>query len=322
MSNDGIAKVQHYVPQFLLRNWGNGKKDQIHAFDKRSEKSFATNVKNIASESRFYDFESSAGKISLEPGLSKLEGASKPIMEKIIEANSITTITTDEKSILADFLSVQFTRTAWYRSQLSHLQTIMQERVGSSSLLSISSTNEELKSQALLMLAKAPANYSVHFKNKIWLLLRTSKNHPFIICDNPLSMQNSYDFGLYGNIGIAVKGIEIYLPLSPTHALALWCPSHHDLFNKAREEIFGKLKNKSESPANLGERLINISNTIAAITQGVPLEYSEDNVLNFNSLQVYHSERYIFSNKNDFSLAQEMLNKNSELKIGPRSKAN
>ena len=30
----GIAKVQHYVPQFLLREFGNGKKNHLHVFDK------------------------------------------------------------------------------------------------------------------------------------------------------------------------------------------------------------------------------------------------------------------------------------------------
>ena len=49
-----IAKVQHYVPQFLLRNFGNGKKDQLWGFyDKTSDRSFPTNAKNVASESRF-----------------------------------------------------------------------------------------------------------------------------------------------------------------------------------------------------------------------------------------------------------------------------
>ena len=36
MSGNGIAKVQHYVPQFLLRKFGNGKKDQLHVFDKQT----------------------------------------------------------------------------------------------------------------------------------------------------------------------------------------------------------------------------------------------------------------------------------------------
>ena len=52
MAYDGISKVQHYVPQFVLRNFGNGKRDQVYVFDKRNDPTFATNVKNVASESR------------------------------------------------------------------------------------------------------------------------------------------------------------------------------------------------------------------------------------------------------------------------------
>ena len=33
MADNSIAKVQHYVPQFLRRNFGAGKKDQLHVFD-------------------------------------------------------------------------------------------------------------------------------------------------------------------------------------------------------------------------------------------------------------------------------------------------
>ncbi|QUX92630.1 hypothetical protein CYL31_15030 [Marinomonas sp. A3A] len=34
MSNNGIAKIQHYVPQFLLKNFTH-KKNQVYVFDKK-----------------------------------------------------------------------------------------------------------------------------------------------------------------------------------------------------------------------------------------------------------------------------------------------
>ena len=52
-----IAKLQHYVPQFLLRNFGNGNNDQIWVYDKAASHCFSINTKHIASERRFYDFE-------------------------------------------------------------------------------------------------------------------------------------------------------------------------------------------------------------------------------------------------------------------------
>ena len=74
MAYNGIAKVQHYVPQFLLRNFGNGKKNQLYVFDKQKARSFASNTRNIACESRFYDFQVDGEEFSIEPALSKIEG--------------------------------------------------------------------------------------------------------------------------------------------------------------------------------------------------------------------------------------------------------
>jgi phospholipase C len=45
MTHDGIAKVQHYVPQFLLKHFSTGKKNKVHVFDKQTGKTFLTNVK-------------------------------------------------------------------------------------------------------------------------------------------------------------------------------------------------------------------------------------------------------------------------------------
>jgi hypothetical protein len=56
LSAMSIAKVQHYVPQFLLKHFGTGKKDKIAVFNKQTDRVFATNVRNVAAESRFYDF--------------------------------------------------------------------------------------------------------------------------------------------------------------------------------------------------------------------------------------------------------------------------
>lgn len=110
-----IAKVQHYVPQFLLRNFGNGKKDQLWVYDKTSDRAFPTNTKNIASESRFYDFEVGGEPSTLEPFLSKLEGKAKAVIDSILDADSLTGVTDEGKAVLAAFLSVQLARTRTFR---------------------------------------------------------------------------------------------------------------------------------------------------------------------------------------------------------------
>ncbi|MDV5280161.1 DUF4238 domain-containing protein [Leclercia adecarboxylata] len=51
-----------------------------------------------------------------------------------------------------------------------------------------------------------------HLLKKDWYLLETSPERPFYVSDNPVVLKNSNDFGPYGNLGLAVRGIQIYLP--------------------------------------------------------------------------------------------------------------
>lgn len=126
-----IAKVQHYVPQFLLRNFGNGKKDQVWVYDKATGRSFSTNAKNIASESRFYDLELDGTATTLEPMLSKLEGNAKPIIGKILDADSLAPLTDEDKATLSVFLSVQHTRTRTFREQWNDFPRMLREHLAS-----------------------------------------------------------------------------------------------------------------------------------------------------------------------------------------------
>jgi uncharacterized protein DUF4238 len=50
------ARRQHYVPQFLLRNFAvAANENQIQAFDKTSSKSYCTNIANVAAENRLIE---------------------------------------------------------------------------------------------------------------------------------------------------------------------------------------------------------------------------------------------------------------------------
>lgn len=131
MATSGIAKVQHYVPQFLLRKFGNGKKDQLHVFDKQTGRSFPTNAKNVASESRFYDFQIGEHEATLEPKLAELEGATKPLLERILERDSISVFTPAERELVSTFLAIQFTRTKAFREQVLGVPKMIEDHLRS-----------------------------------------------------------------------------------------------------------------------------------------------------------------------------------------------
>jgi len=328
----GIAKVQHYVPQFLLRKFGNGKKDQLHVFDKHTSRSFRTNAKNVASESRFYDFRIGNEDATLEPMLAELEGVTKPLLGRIIEKDSVSVITDAERELLSTFFAIQFTRTKAFREQMLDVPKMIRanlrsrtEEQGARSRIEEFVTlpdENELKIETAHFMMNAPSTFGPHFLNKDWLLISTTRKSPFIIGDNPLALQNAIDMGPYGNLGLAVKGIEIYLPLSPVRALAIWCPSH-----KQRIVSFASRLRQARalSQFHILEKIRDpegIEHIARALIGDAPIQYSTENVRNFNSLQVRYAERFVFSSVPDFALAHEIVNSHPSLRTGMRVQIN
>lgn len=318
-----IAKVQHYVPQFLLRNFGNGKKDQVWVYDKSSNRSFSSNTKNVASESRFYDFVSEGQPLSIEPWLADLEGHAKSVISTILKADSLSTLADEQKQVLASFLAVQFTRTKTFREEWNAFPRMLREHLEKNGdQIAPGSQAEELlreisendsKVQTTGIVFSAPSTYAAHFLDKDWVLAATSRRHPFLLGDNPLTRQNMIDRPIRGNLGLTTPGIEIYLPLSPTRALAMWCPTLTDLVHRGALSLAaGQRAGDVPNP----EGVFAMSDSLLS---DKPVQYSLANVDNFNSLQVVWSERYIFSTLNDFRVAQAMLGKHPNLRQGPRS---
>ena len=64
-----------------------------------------------------------------------------------------------------------------------------------------------------------------HILEKSWILYGTTHQHPFYVCDNPVTLYNTVKQNEFmGGEGLAVRGIEIYLPLSDTLCFGLLCP--------------------------------------------------------------------------------------------------
>lgn len=319
------AKIQHYVPKFLLRNFGLGKKDHLWVYDKKTGRSFQTNAKNVASENRFYDFEIDGKTYSLESGLSGIESKTKPVIEKILHEDSVLTLDARSRATLASFLAVQFIRTKAFRMQWAELSGVLRRKLDSmggtvapgsqAEALIQEPTENQVKSDTARMILDAPNNFGPHFLDKAWFLAKTTNNNPFITSDNPISLQNHIDMGPYGNLGLAVRGIEIYLPLSSTRALAMWCPSLATQIVEAAETIRRLPRSVLAAHLKNPEGILAID---SAIRSGSALVYEPQHVMNFNSLQVGRSERYLFSAKNDFSLADRMIGEHPHLRAGQR----
>ncbi|MBF3851518.1 DUF4238 domain-containing protein [Burkholderia pseudomallei] len=105
MPHNGIAKVQHYVSQFLLKISELGKRNISPVLNKLTEKTFVSAARNIAVESRFYDFKRGGKEThTVELILTKIESTAKPIFQKIVEADWLAELTPGDRANPSTFL--------------------------------------------------------------------------------------------------------------------------------------------------------------------------------------------------------------------------
>lgn len=317
------GEQHHYVPKFLLKNFTHGKKPKIFVYDKSNDKRFHTNIKNIAAESGFYDIEVPEGILTLEPGLAHLETHASGIIKKLTQENSIRSLNEHDIAILAVFLAVQFVRTKEHRLRFEHLGKLLEKR-----MREMGATDENIEglkrgpdgtSQDKLIGLKSvlDANEFVpYFLNKAWVLFETTHKHPFFISDNPLTLHNELNHGPYGNLGLAVRGIEIYLPISTTLCLGLLCPSIAEQFQKAQENM----KILDAIAPGLADSAMNKPDAARAFCDGLangsPIKIIEDSVTMLNSLQVMYSSRFVYCETDSFELVERMIRDNGKFREG------
>lgn len=278
--------------------------------------------------SRFYDFELDGRPVTLEPFLSKIESFAKPILEKVLRADSLAGLVDEDRAMLATFFSIQLTRTRTFREQWSDFPRMLREHFEASgdqvatnsqaAELLRDMTENDSKAETGRFMLQAPRSFAQHFVSKDWVLAATTHKHPFVISDNPLALQNMIDRPHSGNLGLTMPGIEIYLPLSPVRALAMWCPTLTNNVRRISDEYQRGGIGFPGGGLNGPEGILALNE---ALSTGRPVAYSKENVENFNSLQIGRSERYVFSSANDFHLAREMLRSHPNLKRGPRMQA-
>lgn len=130
------------------------------------------------------------------------------------------------------FSALQFMRGTGLRAHFSNLAETMADRArailgeNDSGKPDLENYDDKLKLSAIQLVVGSLGEFTGHFQNKDLLLFEASEGQEFILGDNPVAMQNSRDFGPYGSIGLAVPGIEIYLPISGRYTLGYWCPTH------------------------------------------------------------------------------------------------
>ncbi len=149
---------------------------------------------------------------------------------------------------------------------------------------------------------------------KPWVLQRVSGSSLLQISDSPMTLHNMNDFGPYGNLGFAVPGVELQLPLSSKLNLWIICPTLYAKFEEGYQTALN-LKWRHDQSSPLIDSAID---RVEQIRDGKPAALSEDNVIHYNSLQVMFSDRFVYSRDGDFELVKRMILDNEKYRRGIR----
>lgn len=301
------ARLQHYVPQFLLRRFTDAD-GALAVFDKSSERSFTTGTRSVAAEAFFYDLKNDECVLTLEPGLAKVEAQAAGIIESIHQEASLRALSGTDRVKLSRFIAIQAVRTRHQRTNILRMNRLTVKKINRT-FPAIrpraelpEPTEEDAKRISLALITNGTKEIPQIIAAKPWVLAR-APNRDLYIGDNPVAMDNDRHFGYLGNIGFAVPGMEIYFPLSPHLMLYIPCPSH---IERVRKIFSGPSRRLSR-----------------AITKGVdtgdPFELTPENIERANFLQVLYAGRWVFSATGSFTLAQNMIREFPQYRSGPFS---
>lgn len=330
----------HYVPKFLIKGFATERKRgkfQTQVFDKRTDGRFTASIEDVMVEGDFNALDVDGDRVSLEGYIGRFEAAAAPLVERIVREGSVATLSEAERLEIARFVALQFIRGTGHRAQFDDAARAIAteiERRGMPIGTSLDMNSDQVKAHSLLAIMQSLPEYASYMSVKDMLLFRAPTGTEFLLGDNPVTLKNEEQTGFWGTLGLACRGIQIYLPLSAEYSLALWCPT-------IREGFMGKLKTaKSQmgtmkARAVLGARPVPIPPALVqqydeALAQLAPFQrvfeegetgsMSKDNVTHLNSLQVMHAERFVVSKGGQFDVVLEMLANDDRFRHGRRMK--
>jgi hypothetical protein len=327
--DDGqAAQNQHYVPKFILRNFlGDPAKEQVHVFSKSTAKGFTTSIKNIMAERRFHEYRIDNNFMAnFEGAISRIEDLLLPTYRRVVERRSLEG-SPEEKALLATLLAFQLIRTRSQKEQFVHLEQQLAGHLEKSgaTLEDVEGyealTKDTLTRHHIKFIQDAFKRLTQIICDKDFLLLEAPKGRCFYLSDNPVSIHNSQPHdGIYGNLGLACKGIEVYLPLASDLMLCAWCPSVIQEMRVHEADANRKLAAWTLSPA-----LAKVSNvvqpqldqiqelrgtskqTLQRFAKGLPITATTENMDFHNSLQVGQAREHIICKTADFELAKRFV---------------
>lgn len=304
-------KKQHYVPQFLLRNFTGDNTDRIFTFDKQQKRIFATTVKDSASENGFYNMQIAGNKYTLENELGDLESLASRVISKICLSESVADLEENEHKVLCFFTANLLLRVKRQRVFTSQMNIGIAESMKGLGLEPNSFSNfkeltkDEVEFQHINFLKYSVLEFANIFGDKAIGLLRAPKNSSFIISDNPVVMF-CHKPDRFKSKGVSVPAIEIFLPISKSLCLTFLCM---DFFHELIEKINIIKHYKATHPQLEQIDISYINPLIESIITGDAHTIDTKHLNFINRRQIVDSWMYIYNECDDFYFAKELLKK-------------
>jgi hypothetical protein len=322
-ANEALPRYNHYVPVFILNYFAT--RGRICVFDKHTLKNFKLPTKRAMCERDYNNVCTNDLVISFENRFSHIENLAAPIVATIVQHKSLDHLCDMDLAALHMFVALQLARAKPRRLDQTAITNEVRRRWPE---IKINPDPDRISDPEFEKLSSLKATFGIldsltrHLVPKhMFLMVRDCKDNLYI-SDNPLVMHNQRTFGPYGNIGLAVLGIEIYYPLSPNVVLTYFCPSSLKLFEE--KQIEAERQVSSFFATKLVSRVgLSMADTVLLAEMRAEIKRSKDyyrllkehrvvpmdaqNVLYLNSLQMMSSHRFIAAQKADFSFARNAL---------------
>ena len=221
-------KRQHYVPRFYLRRFSNDGKS-INLWNIGREKSILNaNLYNQCYKNYFYGQDR-----TLEHDLSAIESRASQTFREISDSRIIPKWGTVSYFTLVFFMLSQYNRTLASANDVDiiadNFAKIILQNTRISKMINLDYVKIGFKNPAAYALSIAMQTYPLLLDLRFHVLSNRT-NVPFITSDTPVVLYNPFFLfqKFSSNIGLAAKGLLMFLPMDPKHALLFY---DHDVYN-------------------------------------------------------------------------------------------
>ncbi len=280
-------KLHHYVPQFYLRRFTQD--GHFWVFDKKTDRSFRTSPKSVAAETHFYKsapFEHTLNALFIEEALSAIEHDAAVItsqwitrLEEMKPLEKLE-ITRAERERFSLFVAVQWIRTLATREVLQRLLDEREHRYDPKQMATIHQSFLVLEDFMLKELAEK-------IEGAIWAFGRNATQTPFVTSDNPVTMHAPECYWIRWGV-FNTPGVCVTLPLSESL-----------IFFGYEKEHWSKLARFDSALS--------------------PVPFTSELVEHENNGQVCNAARFVFSTKNDFAFARQLISDGYAAVVDPKT---